>query len=223
LPLPNERRGIVLRPIAGEKDAGRRMLFDDESDIVSKFDLGRAAAQIETGDRFAGSISLAAKKEATGAARLPGVEISIREKPRAGEYRYVRFAWKKRGGGGIALAFAMDGAWDADGRPARYASGTEGTFLLSGSRRVHDGCPDDWVVVTRDAFADFGAINITGFSLNPIRGACFRLGPQRYPPRLPSLRITRWQGTTTAMEFAATADATARTASGRPIAAASSE
>jgi hypothetical protein len=170
MPLPDERRGVVLRPFAAKKVARRRMLFDDEADILSKFDVGRAAARVESGDRFAGAISLAATKEATGAARLPGVQIPIREKPLPGEFRYVRFVWKKRGGGGIALAFATDGAWEVDGRPARYASGADGVFLLDGSRRVHDGCPEEWIVVTRDAFADFGPVIVTGFALNPIGG-----------------------------------------------------
>jgi hypothetical protein len=170
LPLPDERVGIVLRPVAAGNTDGRKTLFDDEADVISKFDLGREAAKIESGDRFAGSVSLKVKKEPAGVARLPDVEIPIRGNPRDGEFRYVRFAWKKRGGGGIALALATDGNWEADGRPARYASGTDGTFLLSGSRRVHDGCPEEWIVVTRDVFADFGAMNVTGFSLNPIGG-----------------------------------------------------
>ena len=38
----------------------------------------------------------------------------------------------------------------------------------------------------------------------------FRLSPQRYPPRPPSLRTTRWQGISTATLLVAQARATAR-------------
>ncbi len=45
---------------------------------------------------------------------------------------------------------------------------------------------------------------------------CFRSRPQRYPPKEPSLRKTRWQGIRTAMRFRPQAEATARTALGSP-------
>src|SRR5262245_49743301 len=48
--------------------------------------------------------------------------------------------------------------------------------------------------------------------------ACFRLIPQAYPPRFPSLRITRWQGMAIATGLLAQALPTARTAAGWPIA-----
>src|SRR5687767_8287751 len=35
--------------------------------------------------------------------RIPGWAIPIRERPKAGEYRYLRFAWKAEGGTGIML------------------------------------------------------------------------------------------------------------------------
>ena len=50
-----------------------------------------------------------------------------------------------------------------------------------------------------------------------------RFSPQRYPPSDPSLRTTRWHGTTMAAGFVAQARATARVAFGRPSARAISE
>src|ERR1700740_2431403 len=46
----------------------------------------------------------------------------------------------------------------------------------------------------------------------------FRSNPQRYPPRLPSSRTTRWHGIATATGLVAQARATARQALGLPIA-----
>ncbi|MEX0585834.1 MAG: NPCBM/NEW2 domain-containing protein [Pirellulales bacterium] len=170
LPLPGERRGIIVRGSGAEKDSRRKTLFDDEADLISKFDLRRSAAQVETGDRFAGSLALAVNKKPSGVTRLPGVVIAIREKPAAGEYRYVRFAWKTRGGTGIALTFAADGNWQTGGRSIRYWAGAVGMAPPEHALRAHDGRPDDWTVVTRDMFTDFGPLSITGFALDPLGG-----------------------------------------------------
>ena len=70
------------------------------------------------------------------------------------------------------------------------------------------------------AFA--GSVRPHRAARSPSSSACFRAGPQRYPPVSPVPRITRWQGIARATRLAAQARATARTAEGLPIPAATS-
>jgi hypothetical protein len=67
-------------------------------------------------DRFSGVSSL--KVAADGPQlKLLGLNLPIRENPRFGEYRYISFAWRKKGGQQIAMD--LDFAPGFDGGPSR--------------------------------------------------------------------------------------------------------
>lgn len=89
--------------------------------------------------------------------RLPlGTEVRIRERPSWGEARFIRFAVKKQGGGRFAVELEDAQPRDAT---ARYDLGP-GQPSYGGAVRIwQDNLPKDWVVVTRDLFADFGNVN----------------------------------------------------------------
>jgi len=93
-----------------------------------------------------------------------GWELKIREKPRDGEYRYLRFAWKSVGGSGIMVQLS-DTDWNL-----RYVAGnnTHGWAAKS----VAEKAPDRWTVVTRDLFADFGDRDLKGIALTAFDGEC---------------------------------------------------
>jgi hypothetical protein len=100
--------------------------------------------------------------------RLPGWRYDIAEKPRSGQYRYVRFAWKRVGGAGIMVQFHNTaGSWNQ-----RYFAGqvSPATAGWGPMLKVAGAAPAEWVVVTRDFFKDFGAMTITGFALTPMDG-----------------------------------------------------
>jgi len=95
--------------------------------------------------------------------------VPIREHPEWGEFRYVRFAFRKRGKGHIQLEFGHDGT---DDRTLRYVAG-RGDSPVEGAQRVWPwstltDLPDAWIVVTRDLFSDFGGFkgNLTGVMLS---------------------------------------------------------
>jgi biopolymer transport protein ExbB len=98
--------------------------------------------------------------------------LKIREKPAPGEFRYLRFAWKKQGGQAICLQLNHDGQWGPAGdNPAkfRYHAGPAGE-LFGGSLGVDANLPAGFTLVTRDLFADFGEFTLTGIALSPVDG-----------------------------------------------------
>ena len=90
--------------------------------------------------------------------------------PNPGEYRYVRFAWKKRGGKTIGLHLAQNGGFAAPllinpKETYRYHVGRGIKQDYGVSVQFRDTIPEQWELVTRDLFADFGAFNATGLRL----------------------------------------------------------
>ena len=99
---------------------------------------------------------------------MPNWRYQIAEMPALGQYRYVRFAWKRTVGPGIMLQLhASPNAWH------RYYAGTvsDQTKSWGAMIRVGDKPPRKWEVVTRDLFQDFGPFTITGIGFSPMEGA----------------------------------------------------
>ncbi|MBM3979997.1 MAG: hypothetical protein FJ304_06880 [Planctomycetes bacterium] len=97
---------------------------------------------------------------------IPGWAFKIVEKPeKAGEFRFLRFAWKKLGGTGIVVQFHDP----AKSWAFRYHAGNN-VFGWQPSTQVNPKLPGEWEVVTRDLFKDWGEITLTGFALSPLDG-----------------------------------------------------
>ncbi len=112
------------------------------------------------------------KQSGTKAVRLPSgpryqldlrESLAVREQPVWGEFRFLRLAFRKKEAGRICLQLNHRQTQD---RPARYDAGL-GEPCFPQTRRVQDGAlPDQWVVITRDLFADFGPLDIEGLTLS---------------------------------------------------------
>jgi hypothetical protein len=145
------------------------LLRDNADDLVKRLDNDRTAdpgtAAREDRDCFSGACCLRVTPLQRFSSRLPGWNYRIVEKPGPGEYRYVRFAWKKVGGAGIMVQFHSSGAstWNQ-----RYVAGTPAVPWPA--LKVAAKAPADWEVVTRDLYKDFGELTLTGFALTPIDG-----------------------------------------------------
>ncbi len=97
---------------------------------------------------------------------LPGWSFKIVEKPAAdGEFRHLRFAWKKSGGTGIMVQFHdPDTGWSLRYVAGQNSMGWESTAVDAKS-------PADWQVVTRDLFADFKTRTISGIAFTSMDGS----------------------------------------------------
>jgi len=103
---------------------------------------------------------------------IPGWSFNIVEKPKAapgpkaaGEYRYLRFAWKKVGGTGIMIQLhGGSNQWNHRFFAGRNSANWQPSISVS------DKLPTDWEVVTRDIYKEFGAFTLTGFALTAMDG-----------------------------------------------------
>jgi hypothetical protein len=123
------------------------------------------ASRCDRRDWYSGLGSIRVTPQQRFRSRIPDWDFRIVEKPAAGEYRFIRFAWKKVGGDGIMIQL-HNGArnnWEQ-----RYVAGRN--VVAWKSVAVSDKAPVQWTVVTRDLFKDFGAMTLTGFALTPMDG-----------------------------------------------------
>src|SRR5438270_7889531 len=135
-----------------------RVIFEDQDQFVANLLEGAGTATLDFSDKYSGKSSVKVTPDQRFNERLPGLKIRIRQNPGLGEYRFLRFAWKKKGGQTICLQLNHDGNWgptpEAPGKFRYHAGPVPEPF--GASVVVNDKLPGDWVVVTRDLFGDFG-------------------------------------------------------------------
>jgi serine protease Do len=174
-----------------------RTLFDDDGAFVPD-GAGAAtpapAASLVADDKY--SLQKAIKLPAGARYRLDlRGQAAVRERPGWGQFRFLRFAFRKSGAGRACLELEHR---EAANRPARYDAGV-GEPSYGAAKRVRDqALPGEWVEFTRDLFADFGPLDIDGVSLSAPDGDYvlfdqiylaktiddFRHLPKRLPPEL---------------------------------------
>jgi putative heme-binding domain-containing protein len=147
----------------------RVVLFDDEAEFITKLAEGGGQATLETEEALSGSASLAITPPQRFSARIAGWNFRITEKPAPGEFRYLRLAWRTRGGQGVMIELAAEGAWpDAKDARRRYFAGKNTT--LWEAREVSPDAPAQWRVVTLDLWKDCGAFTLTGIAPTAMGG-----------------------------------------------------
>jgi hypothetical protein len=161
--------GLATAARAGEAEAGPGPvveLFEDDTPLVKHITAADRGAQIErhAGDAFSGVFCLRVTPLQRYHPIIPGWNYPIVEKPGKGQYRYLRFAWKSVGGRGIMLQLSERGNWE--GR--RYVAGVNSVGWAA--RQVAAQAPKEWTLVTRDLFADFGPMTLTGMAFTPMDG-----------------------------------------------------
>lgn len=136
-------------------------LFDEEPLLAASFDLGDGTATADMQQAYHGSASLRFTGKERAAKKLPWLPVEIRQQPGEGEFRYLRFAWKKKGGNNVLLnvsAKTTGGQVKSQG----YVAGTVGG---GNSAELVGELPNEWTVVTRDLHADFGDVTLEGMSV----------------------------------------------------------
>lgn len=159
-------------PVATNDPNKPLAIFEDQPEIVANLNQGGGQLTLVSDDKFSGKSAAKVTPDQRYNPSAPGLGMKIREKPGPGEYRFVSFAWKKKGGTQICFQLNHDGAWgptDNANHKFRYHAGP-GPECFGASLAVDPKLPDGWTLVTRDLFADFGEFTLTGIALSPIDG-----------------------------------------------------
>ena len=139
------------------------VLFEDEAEFLSVLTSGNGKARLVTDDVFRGKAALGMTPLQREAAKVPGWNFQVREQPTAGQVRFLRLAWKKRGEGSVMIELARSGKWpDAKDPKGRYVAGPNTTGWAAIS--VSDTAPTAWTVVTVDLWKDLGDCTLTGLA-----------------------------------------------------------
>ena len=161
---PQRPNGRLGKPLA---------IFEDQPEIVANLTEGGGQATLVTDDKFSGKAAVKVTPDQRYNPALPGLGVRIREKPGADEFRYLTFAWKKKGGSQICFQLNHDGQWgppdNAPNHKFRYHAGA-GPECFGASMIVDQKLPDGWTLVTRDLYNDFGEFTLMGIALSPIDG-----------------------------------------------------
>jgi serine protease Do len=156
-PIPVVWRSVRLSP----QMPTLYQVFEDAGAFAA-VDRGQTgSAAITQDDHYTGGASL--KVTPDGAFRLPlAPAVAIRENPTWGQYRYVRFAFRKYGSGRVGLELTHDRSAD---RPVRYDAGIGNPVQERAVRVWLQPLPAEWIVITRDLFAEFGNLDVTGLTI----------------------------------------------------------
>lgn len=140
-------------------------LFEDDAEpfIAHLTQIDAPSEATRDDDKFAGVCSVRVTPLQRYNPTIKDWAFTIAEKPGPGQYRYVRFAWKKAGGTGIMIQFHTNRGWEQ-----RYTAGMP--TVPWPSLKVANQAPANWEIVTRDLFKDFGALTLTGVALTPMDG-----------------------------------------------------
>jgi putative heme-binding domain-containing protein len=146
------------------------ILVDENRQFIDALNEGAGMAEFIGADKYTGQVSLRVKPPQRYSPRIKGWEFRIREHPGAGQYRYLRFAWKSTDAHGIMLELADDGRWPPAESPLRrYHAGRNTTGWQS--LEISPSAPREWTVVTRDLWGDFGDLTLTGIAPTAMGGA----------------------------------------------------
>ena len=99
-------RGAML----SEHPPGIAPLFDEAGDLIEHLRDGEGELSLTTTEPHHGLQALKLTGGDRSSANLPGFDFAIREHPNLGEYRYLRFVWKKASGTRIGFQLAYDGS-----------------------------------------------------------------------------------------------------------------
>ncbi len=168
---PQELADLIacLRQVLGPPVPPVAVLFEDDPGFARLLTSGGGVARIDSSDRFSGKVALTVTPPQRYRQRIPGWEYRISENPAPGEFRYLRFAWKSRGGEGVMIELAADGAWPPAGQALRrYYSGRNTTAWQA--VEVSSQAPRQWVVVVRDLWKEFGSFTLTGIAPTAMGG-----------------------------------------------------
>ena len=146
-------------------------IFDEGPDFGDALTEGTGMVKLETADAFSGKESVLVTGVQKERVVLPGLGVIIADVPTPGQYRYLRFAWKKKGGTTASLHLGRSNLFrqaSPKGTDFGYVAGADSSG--GKSIKLGEAVPAEWTVVTRDLYADHGPFNLSGISLTSADG-----------------------------------------------------
>jgi hypothetical protein len=135
----------------------QRLLEDDATPIAADAPADGTAVMVASGS-YSGQRAL--RLTPNGRFRIDlSTVVPVRATPSWGEARFIRLAVRKTGGGRFAIE--LDDARPRD-EPARYDLGSGPPAYGKAVRIWSEPLPEEWIVITRDLYADFGNIDVSG-------------------------------------------------------------
>ncbi len=146
-------------------------LFNENTDFAAHLDTHQNGSKcvITDEDAASGKLSLKLTAKQSYSIAIPGWGFRITKNPKKGEYRYLRFAWKKTDGEQLMAQFVNRGGWGL-----RYFAGTNALNWKPSFKLQESGLPEKWTEVTRDLYADYGNKDavISGLAFATVGGKC---------------------------------------------------
>jgi len=137
-------------------------LFEDTGRFDPVGGADRAKVKLISDDRHCGARAVRIAPGGEYRMKL-GRMISIRERPAKGQFRYIRFAFRKYGSGQISLTL---GHLASHRRPNRYQAGLDTPTDPSAQSVWRVDLPPEWIVMDRDIFGEFGRMDLTSLSFS---------------------------------------------------------
>ncbi|HVK82060.1 MAG TPA: serine protease, partial [Verrucomicrobiae bacterium] len=137
-------------------------VFEDQGVFTAIDAQQKGGAKLFTEERHYGTHAVQVTPDGQFRLTLPQ-PLAVRETPKWGEYRHIRFAFRKVGDGRVAIDVNRDGP--PDQRPIRYDAGVGEPVGKSATRVWAANLPNQWIVMTRDLYAEFGAFDATGITV----------------------------------------------------------
>ena len=140
-------------------------LFDEQAGLAGQLrnSSEQARAYEFEDDAAHGRRAIAATPKVIQNPNVPGWSFEVAKKPEPGQYRFLRFSWRKPcGEGGVMLQLARDGSFGD--KTIRYHAG-DNDVNYTPSVQVAKKTPKKWTQVTCDLYEDFGGGRITGLAL----------------------------------------------------------
>jgi len=151
-PIPSQVPAPPQSPLA---------LFEDDGRFEPVAPAGASKIALISDDKHA--VKRAVRIAPGGTYRLAfGRVVPIRAVPGPGEFRYIRFAFRKVGGGTVSLELEHLGS---PGRPCRYEAGDDTPSEAFARSVWRTELPGEWIVIDRDIRLDFGRLDLTGLTV----------------------------------------------------------
>jgi len=167
-PSKAEPVAVVVRPLSppsgtpsGPPPESPYALFENDDHFVPVKPADRPKVVMVSEDTHGPGRAVRVAAGGTCRLDLPRI-VPIRLSPGPGEFRYLRFAFRKYGRGKVVLGLEHVNSRD---NPCRYEAGLKRSDVRFACRTWTWDLPSEWIVIDRDVRRDFGRLDLTGLTV----------------------------------------------------------